>query len=403
MVISNVYPDDNRGGAALTRACIEAVEAAFPKLEHVALLSILPFSPANGQFRHTRAFRPNYRILQPLFSPKGPFRGLRAVFSGLGCLAGRVGPRMNVETYNAVISADLVVSRGGVIFWQPRPSFRFTPNLWLRTFPLRLALRRQVPVAIYGAHLGPLPSRLSRWVVGSILRRAYLIIVRDLHSEELATSLGCRPPQLRRAPDSVMRLNNASVANDRLGSSEQTASDTYAAVTVSGNLGRRSSEATTLLKNVIQELLQFNLVERAVFVLQVDGTEASDKHATYEFVEQLKCDRCTIVDKDLSVEQLLDLYSRARCVVGMRLHSTILALVAGTIGFPLDLGQSHKVRSVFAEFGLEDLVLTLGSSALAGQVVRHHILQGADAYCRIDEAVRNAKSRLLMAESGFAL
>lgn len=166
IVISNVYSDDNRGSAALTQASLDAVSRAFPNRQSLFLVSIREFADKHEQFRHTTSRNPEIHVLQPLTETSGRLGGIWAFVGSILCLWGVRTRRVRAETYQAITSADVVVSRGGVIFWQRHQAAADTLGLGITTFPLRLAMRRGIPVAIYGAHIGPLPKRAARFVAG---------------------------------------------------------------------------------------------------------------------------------------------------------------------------------------------------------------------------------------------
>lgn len=87
--------------------------------------------------------------------------------------------------------------------------------------------------------------------------------------------------------------------------------------------------------------------------------------------------RSIMVDEDLSPQQLLSIYSRMTMMVGVRLHSTILAHVGGTPA--IHICYEHKGREHFQQMGLDENLISIddvcgkdGGPALAEKMLTLH-------------------------------
>ena len=99
-------------------------------------------------------------------------------------------------------TADAVVAGGGSLL-QDASSFR---SLLYYLVLLRWALLWRKPLLFYGCGLGPFRHPLSRFMVSSVLRRAFLIL-RDEESKALALQLGAAPSRTFLGVDPVFSLS----------------------------------------------------------------------------------------------------------------------------------------------------------------------------------------------------
>ena len=92
VLITNVYGDDNKGGAAITWATIEAVRRAFPGSTQ-SLLTISTSGELNQSHRHTRACYPDVPMHPPLVTEgrsrledASKFARAGLIHRGFGCV-----------------------------------------------------------------------------------------------------------------------------------------------------------------------------------------------------------------------------------------------------------------------------------------------------------------------------
>ena len=169
VVIVNCYNDNNRGSAALNFAAIEMVMRAFGKSVDISLVPLAHDNASSSlgeQFRHTVKRYPEVAIADPLFDPGG---SRLEVASALRHWRRASGSALNVLTLERIASADLVVSRGGVILHGRTSGVGGTGSLATRTMALRTAQELGVRTVVYGAQVGPFLSKGSARLASRLL------------------------------------------------------------------------------------------------------------------------------------------------------------------------------------------------------------------------------------------
>jgi polysaccharide pyruvyl transferase WcaK-like protein len=353
VVITNVYPDDNRGGAAITAATIEMARRLSPASAVTMVAVSSDASRLEQDFRFTRRLYPDVEILPGVFDlhRAGPGRRLRHYGRSILLLAApRLASRHAAE--RRLTSATLVIGKGGQAFRGFRT--RQLGSLWFTTFPLVLARRARRPAMAVGISVGPFSKgRISRVLAGWVLRRLSLVLVRGFQSQRMALDLGVSPSRLRVAPDSVFFLEPPGDAQERRARLGVPA-DRYLVATLASVPGQLRWKKVQALSAIIRRLLDADVADRAIVVVQTQGT-TSDIGISQELVEACHDSRVQLFDQDVNHQDLMALYSGAELVVGSRLHSSLLALVAGTPAFPIAFFD--KPFDVFGGLGAEDMVL----------------------------------------------
>jgi len=394
IVISNVYPDDNRGGAALTTAAIDTARRAFPGC-HLSLIAAQGYG-AETSFRHTRAAHPGIEILPPVVMPDGGrLDGARASLRSLRLL---IRPTHSQSaTVQRIRNADLVLSRGGVLF-AGSGGLRRTLSLGLTALPLVLASAFDVPVVIFGGTVGRIDRRSSRSVNRWILRRATLVLVRDPRSAGEAKALGLDPLKVIQVPDGVLGTDapthdECHVAAEQAG----LAGAKFGAVTVVPIRGS-AERNRRLLRNLvgfIQRVLDSETVERVAVVVQVDGAIASDAPISAALVDLVSDERVVLVREDWAPTELMALYGAARFVVGCRLHSTVFSLIGGTPAFVIPMSGA-KSEGLFEGLGLERFIVPSPDfePAVVADAVAEAVAEGERLREQIGDIVSSARSQV---------
>jgi colanic acid/amylovoran biosynthesis protein len=355
ILISNAFADDNRGGAAITIAAIDAILSAFPDAR-VAAITVGSGTPDRSH-RFTRARYPDVDLLLPLVEvPHGPLGGLRAVLRSIRFLFVPPGRSASLAI-RRLLEADLVVSKGGYVFVD-RQGLRGLLALWLTAFPVILASQYGIPTAIHATTIGPFSHRMSRALNRWILRRATLVLPRDRRSYAEALSLGLDPWRVHEVPDSVFgvtppaRSQRESVAK-KLGFEGVR----FGSVTVLRGSGSSDVHQRFLanLGRVVQGVLDRGIVDRIAVVVQVDG-ETSDADISRSFVESVADPRVRLICEDLPPEELIAFYGAGSFTIGCRLHSAIFSLVGGTPAFAFAVSGA-KTYGIFESLGLHEFVV----------------------------------------------
>jgi polysaccharide pyruvyl transferase WcaK-like protein len=361
VLLSNILPDDNRGGAAITGRLIDVLRAVDGDIGLIATMPALQ----PGALRHTTTAFPDVRVLPPAVA-RGTGRAATVALLAR-CLAALARRRPSGATQQAIAASDLVVAKGGQVFKQSR-SLGGDVNLLATVLPLLLAQRRGVATAAYSITVGPFPRRsVARAIARRALGAADLVVVRDERSADEARTLGVGTA-LRLAPDSVFATSVEARhrSDDRYGVATILASGTAA-------LGPTA--------HAIVHALATGSVDRVLVVLQSDGGSVSDRAMSERLVALVDDPRVTLDDADRPPADLIALYGGAEWLIGGRLHSAIFAVVAGTPAFPLYTGRHTKARDVFTGIGLAELAVCVDDEPAASAALRSAVDR-----CRTDRA-----------------
>jgi polysaccharide pyruvyl transferase WcaK-like protein len=392
VAIVNCYNDNNRGSAALNLAAIEMVTTVFGDDVEVTLVP-LAHDAASGtlleQFRHTLKRFPRVTVADPVFDPSN--RRFE-IASAVRHWWRPSGSSLNHDTLDRLASADVVVSRGGVIVHGRTPGVGGTASLATRTMALRAAQRLGIATVVYGAQVGPFNSTGSARLASRLLSSAQLAVVRDLTSLRNASDVA---PTARTvlAPDSVLRLGAAGLLQSRARTTRRLG------VVVSSASPLERSSALDVATRRIDEVIQAVEPEEVRFFVQVNGRASSDVSVTEAVAERV--DRASTVvelcpDYDLGPLDLVSEYSKCSLVVSSRLHATILALLGSTPAISLPTGLTFKERAVLEAMGLKRLASQSdeGLGALARE-----ILGDLDAWRdTVKRQVKSAREQLLQAD-----
>lgn len=367
VLITNVYGDDNKGGAAITWATIEAVRRAFPGSTQ-SLLTISTSGELNQSHRHTRACYPDVPMHPPLVTEgrsrledASKFARAGLIHRGFGCV-----PQVD--------DADLVVGKGGQLFRQRR-NRGGVHGLRSAALPLMRASRRGIPAALYSVSLGPfVKGSPSARLVAQILQGLDLVAVRDARSAEEAAFLGVDPSKLELAPDSVFGWPAHTETRD--GTPASSESSRVGVLTA----GKRPFDEHLIgaLKLAINEAFRSGIVDRVSVVVQT----TTDIENARRLVSALDDRRVTVDGADRGPQELMDLYARAQFVVGGRVHSNIFALLGGTPAFPLEPPTLSKARDIFNMLGLGHHVVRTDDPS-AGSTLTELILGAAQDGARV--------------------
>lgn len=399
-VISNVFSDDNKGGALLTRAAIHLVRA----LDSDADVALLLVAPDHGQqpLRHTLAEDPGLEVLQPPLAAVGERLG--GTIAGLVALVylvmGRRAARVSVPLQR-LREADLVVSKGGYVFVE-RAGVGGLLALWITAFPLLYASRCGAATVALGGTIGPFHSRSSRWLSGFILRRVTAVVPREASSDREARGLGVEPRRVVKAPDGAFAGARSSVGSTELLGKYGLEPKRFAVLTTGYSIGSAEDDGVLVAELVrcARDLEAAELLDEVLVVLQAVSSDGSskDRGVSEQLVAEMAPVKARLVDHDHSPDELIDLYQQALFVSGRRLHSTVFGLLAGVPSIPIvHPNEAFKARALFDDLGLGDLVADVNEAGQLCSTVRSLIAEDDTTRGRVNEAVAEAQRRWTVA------
>lgn len=343
--IVNCYGDVNRGSAALNAVAIRAAKTIFPDAQ-IRIIPINDFSDKerSESFRHTLKSFPDVQILPPMLS-KQSLRGGAWTSTPLEMVTRLVQRHrwVNEATADFIEGSDLVISRGGVVYYAPRGGL---PGLLRRTSAMRWAQAKAVPTMHLGLHAMEVESALGARLVSEQFSSSRILLPRGPLSHEWVKRYAPNAVSLR-TPDSVLSF--------------------HPTVTVAGGAFVEGQWAVSITEGShveLEEIIELvnrgsrhGLLNQLMVVVQVGGA-GSDIQIAKELVERVRrVVAVELIDDDLSVEALIELYSRMSIVLSTRLHAAILGLIAGVPSLVKPVGKRLKDIDVFSEIGLGEWVL----------------------------------------------
>lgn len=146
VVVCNAFPDDNKGGCAITQQTIEWLKGVFPG-HPVYIVPVEQRGTHDARrYRFTLERHPESRILRSPIHTDGSFRTTSSMLlRSFRLLWGRPG---NSAFERTMSTAQVVVSKGGYLFVE-RETLRGLLGLWFTAFPLILCHAEE------GADRGP--------------------------------------------------------------------------------------------------------------------------------------------------------------------------------------------------------------------------------------------------------
>lgn len=374
ITLVNGWSDDNKGDAAIVEGLVRSVQAQANTPPQFTIVSMFRRpSGGNDHYRHTRRLADTIDVhpaLIPVSLPGGADSNLALIADFLLAvgmlLTGTRGrwflPASRRATWSALVEADLVISKGGHIYFA-NGSARSFLALFRNLFPVLLAQRLGRPTVVYGQSIGPVCGRLQRWLLRAVLNRLSGLYVRE-------------PVSLRRI-DSLGVVGSASICWDSaftvqpeaLPSQETLPLDEpFVAVTVRQWFfpyrdSTRQDPYSQYLAGVADCMARIRreLGLRLIVVPQVIGPTALEddlkaaaqlrKYLPYE----LRQDTIFLED-DFTAGQLATLYGKARFVLATRFHSAILAISAGTPAVVISY-HGPKAEGIMEMLGLGRFVI----------------------------------------------
>ena len=367
VVVCNVFPDDNKGGCAITQQTIDWLKRSYPGHD----VHLIPVEQNRDydemQYRFTLRRHPDVRVLRcPVRAGRSPLGTARELARSLWWLW---MPPGHSEFEGTLSRAELVVGKGGYVFVE-RETLRGLLSLWFTAYPLVYAASKGTRTVVLCATIGPFRRAGSRLLSRWILRRIDLVVTRDPISTAEAKKLGCT--SVMECPDITFTLDP-----ERIQGAGPFAipAETYAVMVVSAERGRRDDEFLDRLRTLAGLLLDEKTVERVVVVVQ--STE--DAQLSTRFVERCGDPRITLMMEDLAPEELMGFYAAAGLVITKRLHAGLFSMMAGT---PVLMFSTDGLKSdgILRQIELTDRLLPYPDFSVDEAYRRiREILEGGEA------------------------
>jgi polysaccharide pyruvyl transferase CsaB len=277
------------------------------------------------------------------------------------------------QMHRAVAAADLVLIGGGGLFhdyWGVTPETVLTNNhsgLSYFSGAALMASFYRKPVMLYAVGVGPLFSEQGKTITRVACDIAAAITVRDLGSKEVLESIGVPAEQVTVTADPAYAFpvqkddEVAAFLNER-----RAQGPVIVVAPRSWSIGIEQAA----WERELAAGLDLYLRDQAGSVLFVpfqripkSGEDDAESAARIRSLMQSQ-DRASILTRALTPRQIQTAIAGSDLVVGMRLHSTILAMTAGVP--VVGLSYDPKVERIMGRAGLTDFTIQLDALRAGG-------------------------------------
>ena len=317
-----------------------------------------------------------------------------------------IGWRDPLAIAEAVQNTDLTILGGGGLFqdyWGFDPNAVLTREQWGLSFYTAPALLSAVcgrPVMLYAVGVGPLLSHLGRQYTRAAAEIAQCITVRDFASQELLESIGVPAEKILVTADPAFDLEPEAADGQQI--SEWTGGRPAIAVCL-----RNWSFATDQLfcerqlAAALDEVLETE-GGRALFLPFHRAGGLSDEAAQQAHDDRIAAGRirghmknrekAAILEEPCSPAKLAGIIGKADLMMGMRLHSIIFSIVAGTPFVALE--YDPKVAALSSLTGFEEYTLPYGvESDVLAERMRRALREGGSLRERALDLARKLRAR----------
>ena len=262
-----------------------------------------------------------------------------------------------LPTVRAMLSADLVLVTDNILFDRSffNPAFNYLSTISLIA---PLCKRRNIPVVLYNASLGPINTERGRRALQRVLDAGPVGILRDTSSPQLVRDLGLRGPEFVAGADCA--LNTRPPADDRIESLmaqlfQRPRRRPVIGLNVNAYIdswqGRTgdTSRFTSIVAEAVNQITADFKVDVLLFVTQV-----MDHRITRELRDKLRQNKNIPVasNPQVSFQEIAGLLSRMDLLIAMRTHAQILAASVATPF--VNINSYPKSRAFLDTIGMGD-------------------------------------------------
>lgn len=343
VTLVNGWHDDNKGDSGIVNATLSLI---FSSCHNAKCSIVSTFTENNPNFYNAhRHLLTQFPELDIISSPLPEYRGklffwVVKLLSALFFIS--IGYKKYNKTFNVIAKSELVISKGGHIFYNVRSHPRDLMSLLRHLFPLIIARRFKVPFAIFSQSVGPFKGHFGAYLTKFVFNKAKVVFVREDISYDITTKIGVDPLKVYVIPDAAFYLKaDVSERVKKILKEKSLKNDSFWAVTVRSWPPGNTREDQSKKNKYLDEMAKFlsKSVERgevdqiAIVVHTIGPLVIEDDHIPSQLLYNKLLELGTevsIIEDDLTPRELVGLYSMASLLIGTRFHSVIFSLAGGT-------------------------------------------------------------------------
>lgn len=386
ILIVDFYSASNRGDAAILEGMKHSLLAVFPS----ASLTVFAYQP------HTVRIINNLQSQKVLVEGMTLFSTKFLFFMFLVCLE-KVGlfrriikfllGRYKKNQLKYYFEADLVISVGGAHL-----NDNYKIHLLGRLFGLWFAKALGKKVIVYSQSLGPFSQATYRILAKIIFEKLDVISVRDEDSKTILKNLGVRKPPIVVTADAAFAMNldlnqeELKLLQNKIVAEGDPFIQKDLTVSISlrdwpwGEL--KNEDYLEVFAKFIDWLIE---TKNASIVLcstctGFGGYHMDDRVQGFYLKERVKKkENVYIFENEYKPKELANIYGKVGVHIGTRMHSCILAMLAGTAVIPIAYEQ--KTRGLMRPISLDHLVVEYDQLSVGILIERfNEIFNNLDKY-----------------------
>jgi len=399
IVITHGYSDSNKGDLAITQATVDALSGRFQEAE-ITLMSTFRVNDPDFWFHNRKMKENDIDIIQGILPT--PYIGSNTSFIinllaaarlfkdiiqlktslSIPFLGKLVGGKQHLAV-STMRKADLVVVKGGQFIYNDKEDLRGDLFLWRTLQPIKVAHQLNKKIIIFGQSVGGFATIKSEKIAAKYLKLCDKILVREKLSYDLLAKYNVKNLEL--IPDTAFYIDKKDV---EINLNNKEDKDVLGITVVNWNFAESNNPeeakeqyVSNLIYAIEESTVKHNLFP--VFIPQVTvrhhGKSDLDLINLISVKLNEKGIKHYIVKEDYSSSEMVGLYSKCKLLIGTRLHSCILAAVAGTPVIAIRY-QGFKTQGVMNMLGfghfVHDIHYLDGQKLLedVGSVLKEYIL-----------------------------
>ncbi|NLJ77689.1 MAG: polysaccharide pyruvyl transferase CsaB [Peptococcaceae bacterium] len=249
---------------------------------------------------------------------------------------------------SAIKNCDLFLSGGGSLL-QDKTGYGLSTAYYLGLVFLARLFRKKI--VLYAQGIGPITKKINRLLARWIINNADLVTVRDTASKKELLSMGIIRPPLRVTVDPAFCLqpsssNTPQKAQNILSHSHLPPGKPLLGISVRSWQGERK-----FIHEIAKaaDRLALALGTTTIFIPMFPKQDLPVSRYAASLMQQ----EAHVLEKELTPQEALFIFSRLDLLIGVRLHSLIFAAITGT---PMvGIGYDPKVRSFINQLELNPI------------------------------------------------
>jgi len=405
VMIVNGWSDMNRGDSAILLGMIWLIRKHFPDCSICLMSEFDEYdSNFNSSYWAIKSYYPDVQILPALFPyPRGKRKIHKLINSSLtfatSCLI-LVFPAIGHYLYRGIKSAtwekliesDVLLSKGGHIFYFSRFSLHEFYSFFKHAFPLLLGVRMGKKTTLYAQSVGPFRGKICQIIAKWFFNRLDIISVRESISLTTLQSVGVvRPVHL--IPDSAFLLRG----NDW---KKLTFDERHVIITPRqwSFYDKKTFENYTKTLALVAEWLSAKGYRILLISHTIGPTSYEDDRIAVKYLYKIieSKENVQIFNTEgLTAYDLINLYASVRLLIGTRFHSVIFALLSSTPVIAISY-FGPKTFGIMKSLEMEQFVLDINNLEITNlKCIIQYILEHED---RIKEEI-SLKTKKLQEEA----